>query len=73
MAVTKVQGFFDLIECYFQTSFHNSVNKMIHEIRHNNENPFSCSQYDSKFANPTELKIRENWHLNEKPIQLHSM
>ena len=57
VSVTKVRGFFYLIECYFQTSFHNSVNKMIHEIRHNNENPFSCSQYDSKFANPVELKM----------------
>ena len=29
VSLTKVQGFFDLRECYFQTSFHIRVNKMI--------------------------------------------
>ena len=37
------------------------------------KNQFSCDQCDLKFANPDELKIHEDRHHNEKPIQLRSM
>ena len=32
------------------------------------KNPFSCTQGDSKFANPAELKIQKNHHTMKNPF-----